>query len=235
MTIEDSTELPALDIPPSRVPGAVTSPNTADGSDKPAAKDVAIAAKEQTTALAHSATDASKVVAQEAGDQVSAVAGQAKEQISAVIGQAKDELKTQVDARSQQAAAGLQTLSDQLSALANGRPNEAGHVGTLVNDAQFRVQSYAQTLQDRGPQALVDDLATFARRRPVRFLFGVAVAGFAAGRLARSGAAAAKDDHEMSSSSTSSLGSSTSSLGSSTSSFGSPADRAFGDLASEAR
>jgi hypothetical protein len=66
-------------------------------------------------------------------------------------------------------------------------------VGTLVNEAQQRVQSYAATLQQRGPQAIVDDIAGFARSRPLRFLALAGVAGFAAGRLARSGAAAAKE------------------------------------------
>jgi hypothetical protein len=95
----------------------------------------------------------------------------------------------QGEARGQQVMSGLQTLSDQLSALMQGRPDEAGWVGTAVSDLQQRVQGYVRSLQDRGPRGLVDDAAAFARRRPGAFLLTASVTGFAVGRLVRSGAA----------------------------------------------
>ena len=102
-----------------------------NGVNKPAATDLATAVKQQTAALAETVTDASKDVAHQAGKQISAVAAQAKDQFSTVVGQAKGDLKMRVDARAHQAAAGLQTLANQLSAMAQGRPNEAGHVAAL--------------------------------------------------------------------------------------------------------
>jgi hypothetical protein len=154
---------------------------------------MASTAKEQSSEVAHTAVDKGKDVASQAASQASAVAGQAKEQLTSMVGQAKGEVQSQVETRTQQAAEGLHAFSKQLSALSEGRPQEAGHVGTLISDAQQRVQAYSTTLQERGPQALAEDVSAFARRRPMTFLAAAAVAGFAAGRLARAGAAASKE------------------------------------------
>jgi len=152
------------------------------------------AAADASKAVMGTAVGAGKEVAHTAAEQATAVAGQAKEQLGVVVTKTKDELRSQLDARSQQAASGLNTLAAQLGALAEGRPEQAGHVGTLVGDAQQRVQSYAQTLQQRGPHAIIDDIAGFARRRPARFLLAAAATGFAAGRLARAEVAIHKSE-----------------------------------------
>jgi hypothetical protein len=172
--------------------GAGGPPAQSSGMD--AAKQKAAVAADESKAVMGTAVDAGKEVAHTAAEQVSAVAGQAKEQMGTVVAKTKDELRAQMDARSQQAATGLQTLAAQLGALTQGRPEQAGHVGTLVGDAQQRVQSYAETLQQRGPQAIVDDITGFARRRPMRFLMAAAVTGFAAGRLARAEVAVHKSE-----------------------------------------
>jgi len=136
------------------------------------------------------AAEGGKQVAHEARDQASAVVGEAKDQVRSLVDQTKHEVRLQLDSRTEQAANALQTLSTQLTALREGRPEEAGHVATVVGDAQQRLQSYASSLQTRGPQALVDDVSLFARRRPMAFLFGAAVAGFAMGRLVKAGQSA---------------------------------------------
>lgn len=167
--------------------------STSEQGKTAAAKQVASTAANETSQVAHTAVDASKDVAHEAKAQASNVAGQAKEQMSNVVHQARSELTTQAHQRAEQAATGLQTFADQLGALSEGRPQDAGHVGALVGDAQQRVHQYAQELQTRGPQAVIDDLAQLARKRPLVFLAGAAAAGFAAGRMARATAAAHSD------------------------------------------
>ena len=52
---------------------------------------------------------------------------------------------------------------------------------------------FANRLEMSGPQGLVDDVSSFARRRPGAFLLAAGVAGFAVGRIARAGAAVAHD------------------------------------------
>jgi hypothetical protein len=174
---------------------------TGAGSDEPggvehaSAKEMAGAAKEQTAAVAGSAVEATKDVAHQAATQASVVAGEAKEQIGHLVDQAKTEFKTQADARGQQAAAGLQTVADQLTALTEGRSADAGQIGALAHDAQRRISGYAQALQQRGPQAVLEDITSFARRRPATFLVAAGVVGFAVGRLVRAGAAVAHDNN----------------------------------------
>jgi hypothetical protein len=154
---------------------------------------MASAAQQEGSAVADKAMEAGRDVAQEAASQASAVASEAKNQLETLVHEAKDEFRTQVDMRGQQAADGLKTLSQQLSALAEGRPQDAGRVGTMVGEAQQRLQSYSDRLQQRGPQALLDDVTAFARRRPGVFLMGAVATGFVVGRIVRAGAAANKE------------------------------------------
>jgi hypothetical protein len=193
MTIEEQAGLVAR---PTKPDGSRSEPSTAENGGA-SAREKASAAADESKAVASTAVEAGKDVAHTAAEQATAVAGQAKEQLGVVVSKTKDEFRSQIDARGQQAASGLQTLASQLGALAHGRPDEAGHVGTLVGDAQQRVQSYAQSLQQRGPQAIVDDIASYARRRPLRFLMAAAVTGFAAGRLARAEVAVHKEQQDQ--------------------------------------
>ena len=154
------------------------------------ARQAASTAVQEASGVAHSAADAVKDVAHETAAQTSAVTNTAKEQFGTFVDRAKDELRTQADDKGQQAASKLRTMSDQLSTLLEGRPEEAGEIRGFVSDAQQRLRSYAETLQQRGPQGLVDDITQFARRRPGMFLALAGVGGFAVGRLVRAGAAA---------------------------------------------
>src|SRR3954451_12798837 len=145
-------------------------------------------AAEESKRVGSAAVGATQGVAQEAKTQASNVVGQAKGQLSSLVDQTKQEVRSQMDSRSQQAATGLQTLSRQLTALKEGRIEEAGRVQELLGDLEQRVQRYAQTVQERGPNAMVEDVTNFARRRPMAFLVGAAIGGFAIGRLVRAGA-----------------------------------------------
>lgn len=182
-------------------PAMATTAPEASATTGEKAEQVASTASEEATRVKESATAGSKQVAGDASAQASAVVDQTKQQISSVVDQAKGELQTQVDAQGEQAAGALSKLSNQLTALGDGRPHESGPLAGLVSEAQTKVQAYADRLQDAGPQGVIDDLASFARRRPGLFLLGAGAAGFAVGRVVRSGAAAAKDDGDAAASS----------------------------------
>ncbi|HEY4610000.1 MAG TPA: hypothetical protein VIH06_12365 [Ilumatobacteraceae bacterium] len=145
-------------------------------------------AADESKRVGSAAVGATQGVAQEAKTQASNVVGEAKDHLSSLVDQTKREVRTQVDSRSQQAVNGLQTLSQQLTALKEGRMQEAGRMQDIIGDVQQRVQRYAQSVQDRGPSAMADDMTDFARRRPMVFLVGAALGGFAIGRLVRAGA-----------------------------------------------
>ena len=173
-------------------PGSISiDPDPADRS-KPAK--VADTATTAAGDVASTATSGAKDAAGEAANQAKVVAGEAKRQVGNVVDQTRQELAVQADQRTQQAAGGLRTLSDQVAALADGRPGDAGPLTGYLDDAKARVSTLADRLEAGGPQGLLDDVTSFARRRPIVFLAAAGAAGFVVGRLARAGRAVQQDD-----------------------------------------
>ena len=133
-------------------------------------------------------------MADEAGAQAKAVAGEAKQQLDRLINEGRDELRQQAEQRSSQAAGQLRTLSEQLGALVQGRPEAAGPLVGYVSDLQSQLRRRASRMEQGGAQGVVEDVTRFARRRPGTFLAGAAGAGFVVGRLVRAGAASQRED-----------------------------------------
>jgi len=148
------------------------------------------AAKTAATDVAGNAKEAAANVTQEAGQQARAVAGEVSDQARQLIDTTRMELKDQAAARTERLAGTMRSLSDQVRALAEGRPEEAGQLRSLASDAQQRLTGLAQRLDQGGVDGVVADLGTFARRRPLMFLVGCAGAGFALGRVMRATRAA---------------------------------------------
>lgn len=166
------------------------------GSSPATAKETAKTAADQASSVAGAAAGNVKAVASEASTQTKAVVAQAKDHVQTLATQTKGELLTQADAKSQQAASGLRTLSEQISALGDGRPGDAGPLTHYLQEAQDKVSSLASRLEAGGPQGVLDDLTAYARRRPGMFLLGAVGAGVVVGRMVRSGKAAVADQHD---------------------------------------
>ena len=145
------------------------------------------------------ATDAARAVGVQATDQAKAVAGEARDQFGQLVGRTQDELRGRAEEQSDRAAGALRTLAGQLGALSEGRSDEAGPLAGYVSEAQAQVEQFARRLADRGPQGVLEDLAGFARRKPAVFLLLAGGAGFAVGRITRSGIAAHKETADSSS------------------------------------
>ena len=79
---------------------------------------------------------------------------------------------------------------------ATGARQDAGALTAYLGEAEQRVSGLADRLQRGGAQGALDDLTGFARRRPGMFLAGAVGLGFLVGRVARSGAAVAKEQHD---------------------------------------
>ena len=140
------------------------------------------------------ATDATKNVVGEAADQTKAVVGEAKAQAQQLISNTRSELQSQADDRARQAAGHLRDVSTSITALLDGRPDQATQVSGYLQQAQSKIDGLAGRIETGGPQVVINDLSAFARRRPGAFLFMAGVAGFAIGRATRAGVAAAHDD-----------------------------------------
>jgi hypothetical protein len=132
-------------------------------------------------------------VASVAGDQAGRVADQAKRQARDVMGQAGTQVREQAGQQQRRIAENLRTMSDELSAMAEGS-HQQGTASDLARQASIRAGEVASWLEQRDPQALVEEVRSFARRRPGTFLAIAAAAGVVAGRLTRGLTASGSDD-----------------------------------------
>ena len=137
---------------------------------------------------AEAATQAAGMVA----EQVSQVGREVYSQADKMIDDAKTQLRERADEQLVQAADALDRLHRQTRALAQGRLDEAGPLVDYANEGAERLGDLAQRIRSSGVNGVVADVARFARRRPVVFLAGSALAGLAIGRLIRNEAVVAQ-------------------------------------------
>jgi hypothetical protein len=144
----------------------------------------------ETGKVAETARSAAGEVAGEAGNQALAVLDQAKSQATDLVGTTKAELKEQAQVQTQRAASGLSSLADQMQALAQGRPQDAGRLTEWASVGQHRLSTLSSRLDEQGLDGVLHDISGFARRRPMAFLAGCLATGFLLGRLIKDAAAA---------------------------------------------
>lgn len=144
-------------------------------------KDVA---KEETSKIAGQAAGAAHNVAQTATSEVGNVASEAKSSAENLLHQAKSGLGSQAGAQQQKAADGIRTIASQLRTMADA-PEQKGVASDLIRQAAERASSVASWVEGKEPGALLDDVQSFARRKPGTFLLLAAGAGILVGRLAR--------------------------------------------------
>lgn len=168
---------PPLDLDPTPAPP----PSGGSDVDTDSTADVA---KTQAADVAGGAKDAAKDVADTAKEQVGEVAQEARTQIKQVVGQARTELTEQAHAQQKKVASGLSSLAQQLSAMADGS-DQPGPATDVARQAADKAQEFAGWLENRDPQGVLDEVRSFARRKPGVFLLAAVGAGIAAGRLAR--------------------------------------------------
>lgn len=150
------------------------------------AKQVASSATDSARQVASTATESARDVASTAADQARQVASTATDQARSVVSQAVSQLSEQAESQTQRAGQGLRALSEQANALAQGRVDDAGPLGSIAEQAADRLQQLAQRVENGGLEGLLGDVQQFARRRPGAFLVSAAAIGFLAGRVGRS-------------------------------------------------
>ncbi|WP_426005155.1 hypothetical protein ACPFL9_00605 [Paenarthrobacter sp. NyZ202] len=150
-------------------------------------------AKQEAAGVAGAAKDAAGGVVDTAKTEASHVAQEVKLNARQLLHQTKGELTDQAATQQQRVAEGLRSISDELSTMANAS-TQGGVASDLVQQAAQRSSSVAQWLENRDPGSLLDEVKSFARRKPGAFLLIAAGAGVLAGRLGRGMAGAASED-----------------------------------------
>lgn len=133
-------------------------------------------------ATADTATTAAGEVAGTAKDQTRRVADEARARARDVGGTIRDRVSEEADTLARRAVQSVRTWSDELESMAEGRTSPTARV---VGEVAARGRSAADYVEDHGMRGLVDQVQSFARRRPGLFLAGAAAAGFAVARLAK--------------------------------------------------
>src|SRR5918995_3439524 len=187
--------------PPSPGTGATSAGATSAGATSPTAAtqtttspSTGDVAKDEARNVGQTAAQAGSQVASTAADQAKEVAHETQRQAQDLLHQGRHQLRHQTVAQQQKAASGLSSLAQELRGLADGSSQGApGPARDLLQQASGYVEQFADRLQNREPADLLDDVRSFARRRPGTFLLGAALAGVLAGRLT-SGVKAAHSD-----------------------------------------
>ncbi|MFD3543945.1 hypothetical protein ACFWUQ_31200 [Streptomyces sp. NPDC058662] len=158
----------------------------------------------RTTAVAHTVQDKAGESASLVGAKAADVGGTAKEQAAHVVGEAtaqardlmgelRSQLTGQAESQTQRLAENVRRLSQELRELGeNGKPDST--MADMARQIADGGQQMAAHVEKRGPEGLVSDLQSFARRRPGVFLAGAALAGFVVARAGKSVSAAASSE-----------------------------------------
>lgn len=148
---------------------------------------VASTATDEARRVADTTVDEAKGVAQVAADQASTVTTQAIDQARTVLDGATVELRDQLEQRLRDLSSSARTTADELQALVDGRPDDAGRTRDLAASASDHIARLADRADNLGVQGVIEEASDLARRRPVLFLAGAATAGLLVGRMARAG------------------------------------------------
>lgn len=150
-------------------------------------------ARDEATDVGRSAADAGRHVAGTAAEQAGQVAQEAKAQARDFLGEARGQIQSQARTGQDKAAGGIRALSQELREMADGG-QQSGTASELARQAADRADQVADWLGRREPGDLVEEVRSFARRRPGAFLIGAALAGVVVGRLTRGAVDSARDD-----------------------------------------
>lgn len=152
------------------------------------------ASREEADTAGRSATGSAGEVTSVAGEQAGKVASETRQQARNLVDQGAEQLRVQAREGQQKAAGSLRDLADQLRQMCD-RTEGSGVASDLVRQASDQARDAASWLESREPGDLLDEIRSFARRRPGAFLAAATLAGVVVGRLTRNVVSSPKTDH----------------------------------------
>ncbi len=176
-----------------------TTPRHSSGSDDASTTEVA---KDQAGQVADTAKQAGAQVAGTVKEQAGQVTAEAGKQAKQLLSQAQSEVTEQAAATQQRVAQGLHALADELTGMTKNSDQD-GPATDLARQAADKAHQAAGWLADRDPGTLLDEVRSFARRKPGTYLAIALGAGVLAGRLTRGLTAPADDTPSSTTDSTS--------------------------------
>ncbi len=146
-------------------------------------------AKGEAGAVKDTAVDAGRNVAATARDQAVTVKDEATTQAKSLLGTVSDEVRSQGRTQQSRLAEAVHSISKELGSMGAGT-EQSGPMSDLAQQASRKTGEVAHWLENKEPGDLLEDIRSYARRRPAMFLGLCALAGIVVGRLGRSAVAA---------------------------------------------
>ena len=140
-----------------------------------------------------SAAEQAKHAASVAQDEAKQVAADVRDQARGLLTETRTQVEDQSRTQRDRLVETIRTFSDDLDGMAEQR---SGLASDAAREVANRVRSFGQQLDGREPTELLDDLRSFARRRPGMFLAGSVIAGVVVGRFLRGSREAARTDSQ---------------------------------------
>ena len=129
-----------------------------------------------------STAEQAKHAASVAQDEAKQVAADVRDQARGLLTETRTQVEDQSRTQRDRLVETIRTFSHDLDGMAEQR---SGLACDAAREVANRVRSFGQQLDGREPTELLDDLRSFARRRPGMFLAGSVIAGVVVGRFLR--------------------------------------------------
>lgn len=121
-------------------------------------------------------------IASSAKDQARSLTDEARTEAEYLTGDVRDRLQEEARSQTRRASENLRQWSQDLDSMADRYESQSPVPGVVHQVAQSGIGA-ADYLDDKGVDGLVEEVKGFARRRPLAFLTGAAIVGFAIGRV----------------------------------------------------
>ena len=162
-----------------------TSPGQVAGATQQAAGQTAATAKDEASQVGQVAAAAASDVAGTAKQQAGQVAGEAVNQLKSLTDDARTQASQQVNNATEQLSSKVRSLAGEMRDLGQGKGDANSMIAGLVQQLADRGEALADHISQQGPSGLVQDLRSFAARKPGTFLLGALTAGVLTGRLVK--------------------------------------------------
>lgn len=142
-------------------------------------------ARQEAGQVADTARDAAGELAGTAREEVGHVRDEAMQQVRGLTDTAATQLREQAGTQKDRAAQQARTVTDDLQRVARGEQAQSDLVSGAISAVAQQAERLTHRLETAEPAELLDDVRSFAARRPGTFLALALGAGLVAGRLTR--------------------------------------------------
>ena len=163
----------------------MTSPGQVAGATQQAAGQTASTAKDEAAQVTSTAAAAASDVAGTAKQQAGQVAGEAVNQLKSLTDDARSQAAQQAGNATEKLSTTVRSLASEVRDMSQGKGDASGTLAGLAAQLADKGEQLADHISSQGPGGLVQDLRSFASRRPGTFLLGALAAGVVTGRLVK--------------------------------------------------